>query len=246
MAYKAKAEEYISPKDMDLPVIVKVRGAKTFEKSFAHYLPQVGYQDCVVQFKNRKKIPGTCPHCDKKIPSRARFTWDVFVKRNGKWDPVLIRMNTTSHKKMVEVVAALSLTGREFDESPLALTIGTNKKYGYKYYKFQLHEDEQPTSSQAVDMSKPSAFGDADEDPDLTAETDDNLMTATDELILAKNADYIFDPDKTWNHTKMATAFYMELKQDPYNIDDEVHASQVAQYVLDHFDELKKEYTPAE
>jgi len=238
--YKLQSEVYITPRDEDLPLILKVRGAETFVKTFAHHLGKVvGYQDCTVAFQDQKKKRGTCIHCDSGVKSRARFTWDFFVKRGEEWKPGMIRMNPTSHNKLRETVAAMSLTGRKFEDTALALTIGTDKKYGYKFYEFRLHETEQPPPPTPPEPIKESAFTDIiPEEPEET----DGVMTATDEMILAKNVGLIFDDSRTWTAEQMKAAFYVTLKED-YNIDDEKHATEVAAYVLANYDELKTKYT---
>ena len=243
--YKLTGQEYVSPKSVELPMIIKLLGPKTYVTEFAHYLnKQVGYQDCTVTFVDRKKKAGTCVHCDNNVKSRRRYIWDLQMKRDGEWQPIFMRMNPTSHNNLEQVTAAMALTGRKCEECALELRIGkvkgvdkrSGRQYEYEAYEFKLHEADQPPPAQP---SEPTAFDTA---PAPTPTESEELMTATDEMILAKNAKHIFDPTREWTKTTLTAAFHLELKAEPYNIDDEQHAVEVATYVLENLEELKKKH----
>jgi len=247
--YQLSANEFISPQNEELPLLVKVKAANGYKKDWAHHIDNVGYQPCTVQWSQRKKVPGTCIHCDKDIKARSRFIWDTLVVIGGIPLDKLMRMNWTSHQNLEKLLAALTISGEKPEETWLELSIAVHSQYKYKYYEFKV-ADEQSPQTQAAPTPPPqnavpafvnNAFDTDDETSgeEVTSESESPL-TSTDELVLAEFAPKIFIPDK-WDQKRLAGAFNTALKSK--GIENEEHCLKVAQYVLDNFDQLREQYT---
>ena len=246
--YALVGNEFISPKNMELPLTLKVKGADAYVVSYSHYVDKtLGYQDCTVKFENRSKKQGTCVHCDAGVKSRIKFTWDADIMKDGEWKTVLLRMNSTSHNELVGTVAALKITGHIIPDTPLDLRITrhtktTKEPWEYDYYVFQLSDaNVPPPSKQSEPKKSPFATKVIAPTPSeiVEQEEESGTLNKIDKEILAEHGKLIFE--QKWTVGDLKTAFNMTLSEEK-NIHDEQHALDVAEYVIANFEDLKKEY----